>query len=78
MLPMRFAPTPQGEIVRRELDPRPPAPEMLPDWAPASRWALTYWRRICDDPRCSQEFAGIAARCQSAVARLIDRFLPAA
>jgi serine/threonine protein kinase HipA of HipAB toxin-antitoxin module len=74
MLPMFLAPTTQGELVPRDFAPRPPSPELLPEWTRACHWALGYWQRIRDDGRFSRDFTGHADRCHQMVARLRDRF----
>lgn len=76
MLPMLLAPTIQGELVHRDFTPRPPPPELLPDWTRACRWALEFWRRIRADDRFSPEFTAYAARWHDVVMRLRDRFAP--
>lgn len=60
MLPMLWAPGPQGEIVPRRFAPAPPLPSLLPIWREAAVLAERFWERLSDDGRLSAEFSGEA------------------
>jgi hypothetical protein len=61
MLPMLFAPGPQGEIVPRSFV-APPAPPALQEvHARVRPWACEFWQRIAADERVSADFRAIAA-----------------
>jgi hypothetical protein len=74
MLPMQFAPSGQGELVTRTLNPRPPLPESLADWTRACHLALSFWERVRSDPRVSRDFAKLASESHDTLSRLRDRF----
>lgn len=67
MLPMQWAPGPQGEIADREFTP----PPILPDRGEARRetreWALDFWQRVMMAPEVSEEFRGIARSAREKV-----------
>ncbi|MBI2515656.1 MAG: type II toxin-antitoxin system HipA family toxin YjjJ [Opitutae bacterium] len=60
MLPMLYAPGPQGEIVPREFRLAPPAPALREDWRQVLPWAVEFWRRLASDARVSDDFRRIA------------------
>lgn len=67
MLPMLFAPTRAGELVRRELTPAPPPPGYEEEWHAALSAALRYWAAVGDDARLSDDFRPV---CEDGLARL--------
>jgi hypothetical protein len=69
MLPMLYAPGPQGEIVPRTFALSQPLPRMREDWNSVLPLAIEFWCRVRDDSRISDDFRGIAAAAESAVAK---------
>lgn len=69
MLPMLFAPQ-NDQIVERELVPPAPSAATLAVWPRARALAEEYWQRLRADPRISEEFRSISARCLRALAAL--------
>lgn len=74
MLPMVWAPTPQGEIGERAFAPRAPMPGQLAGWSEAAVWAEVYWQRVAASPDVSPEFAERARTAGSLVARMRAQF----
>lgn len=70
MLPMLWAPGPQGELVERVFKPAPPVPAAADAWRVAVGWATDFWRNMAQDPRLSREFAGFAGTALKTVERL--------
>lgn len=70
MLPMLWAPGPQGEIVERSFVPAPPLPEMTGPWRVAASMAENFWERVTADDRISPDF-----RRKSALALEVVRHL---
>jgi hypothetical protein len=70
MLPMLWAPGPQGEIVDRGFNPVPPLPSLAEPWRDAARLAEDFWRRVLDGGRVSDAFATMAAKSLEVVRRL--------
>lgn len=70
MLPMLWAPGPQGEIAERPFIPAPPLPAIREIWHQAAARAETFWEQAADDPRLSREFALIAASALSTLRSL--------
>jgi hypothetical protein len=70
MLPMRWAPSAQGELVNRRHAPEPPIPTMRDAWHEAAEWAGQFWRQLALDPRLSKEFASIAEQAIATLSRL--------
>jgi len=70
MLPMLWAPGPQGELSERRFSPDPPVPAALAAWREAAGWAAEYWQNLSDDARLSREFAGFAREAILTVDRL--------
>lgn len=60
MLPMRFRPAGNGEVVERDYHPTLPAPAQRDDWLQAAPMALQFWQRVDDEPRISANFHAIA------------------
>ena len=60
MLPMLWAPGPQGELVERVFSPLPPAPAAMDAWQAAFPMALEFWQNLAADERLSVEFRGFA------------------
>jgi len=56
MLPMLWAPGPQGEIMERKLTTPRPIPAMAEACSRAEKFASDFWQRVKSDPRVSQEF----------------------
>lgn len=74
MLPMRFAPAANGELVDRELPPMPPHPEARADWAVAAELAVDFWTRVSIARSISRGFRAIASRSRAAIERAQARF----
>lgn len=70
MLPMLWAPGPQGELVERRFAPVPPVPAALDAWRDAAAWADEFWRNFAADGRLSPEFAGFAADARAGLEKL--------
>ncbi len=70
MLPMLWAPGPQGEIVPRTYAPAPPLPAALAAWREAAGWAAVLWERLTGEPQLSEEFQGFARIAAGTLARL--------
>ncbi len=62
MLPMLWAPGPQGEMPDRVFSPARPLPSMAASWSHAAPLAAEFWRRVASDARVSESFSTIAAR----------------
>ncbi|MCC5023451.1 MAG: type II toxin-antitoxin system HipA family toxin YjjJ [Candidatus Synoicihabitans palmerolidicus] len=74
MLPMRWAPTAQGELRDVDFVPTPPLPALEPAWRKAVVWAVTFWRLVAaDETTVSPEFRVIAGRALAIVERLQQR-----
>jgi HipA-like C-terminal domain len=63
MLPMNWAPGPQGEIRPRAFAPKPPIPRTAAAWLAASDLALEFWQSVVRDPKISADFVTIATEC---------------
>ncbi len=70
MLPMRFRPASNGEVLPREFMPVMPLPEFHAPWLQAAVMAQEFWKKAADDVRISDGFRGIAERAGQAVAAL--------
>ncbi len=66
MLPMLWAPGPQGELVERRFAPVPPVPAAQDAWRDAAAWADEFWRNLAADGRLSPEFAAFAGDARGA------------
>ena len=69
MTPWSFAPR-ADELVPFDFTPPLPEPAQAPVWRSAWEAATEFWRRAATDPRISEEFRAVAARCGAAVKRL--------
>ena len=74
MLPMVWSPSVQGEVVVRELVPRPPLPGAAGTWGEVAAWAVEFWRRVVEDAAVSAEFAAQARRAATQVERMRGLF----
>lgn len=74
MLPMQFAPGPQGELGERTLSPRPPWPSIHHVWREAASAAAEFWAEVIADPRISPSFLGIARDAASIVRDMAGRY----
>jgi len=72
MLPMLFAPQ-GGQVVSRTFEPPSPTAATLAVWPRARGLAERYWTRLCDEPRLSAGFRGIAAECLDVVRAIPQR-----
>lgn len=70
MLPMLWAPGPQGEITERNFAPAPPLPVALEAWRNAAGWAVEFWSRVLGDSRLSPAFRDIANGAQAVLRKL--------
>lgn len=67
MLPMLWAPTPQGEVVPRHFAPAPPLPEHRDDWCEAAGWAEDFWLRMVEETRLTPDFRSLAQEALATV-----------
>lgn len=74
MLPMIFAPGPQGEIIPREFQVSAPLPRLRDDWSTVLPWAQDFWRGVADDEKISADFRKLAVIARAAVANVAGRF----
>ena len=74
MLPMLWAPGPQGELIDRHFAPQPPLPAAAGDWCEMMGLAREFWNRVIADQRVSREFASTARAAGETLARLTERF----
>lgn len=74
MLPMRFRPSANGEVVAREYEVRLPLPEQRSDWRRAAVMALDFWQAILDDPDISGDFQRIAEKAKQTLGNAARRF----
>lgn len=74
MLPMRWAPGSQGELIERQFAPPPPLTAMTEPWRAAAGLAENFWDRVVGDSRLSPEF-GLMARGGGAVVRQLHRHI---
>lgn len=74
MLPMRFRPSANGEVVDREYEVRLPLPEQRSDWRRAVIMALDFWQAILDDPDISGDFQRIAEKAKQTLGNAARRF----
>lgn len=70
MLPMQWAPGPQGEIVNRPFAPAPPVPSWLGPWRDAAAMAVDFWDRVAGDARISPDFRRTAEDAGGVVRQL--------
>jgi hypothetical protein len=74
MLPMLWAPGPQGELMDRTFAPQPPVPAAAEAWREMLSLAREFWNRVIADQRVSREFAAIARKAGDVLTRLHERF----
>jgi hypothetical protein len=74
MLPMGWAPGPQGELIERPFSPQPPVPAAAEAWREMLDRAREFWSRVIADQRVSREFATSARAAGETLARLAGRF----
>lgn len=74
MLPMLYAPGPQGDLSERVFAPRPPFASVADVWADAAQAALSFWERVTAETRFSDSFRAIAAKNRDIVQRQLSRF----
>ena len=72
MLPMLFAPQ-DGQLVERPFQPAGATAATLSVWPRARDLAESYWRRLCEEPRLSEEFRRRCEGCLGAVRQLSPR-----
>jgi len=70
MLPMLWAPGPQGEIIPRVFRPGLPLPAARPAWLEAYPMALAFWQNAAADPRLSPEFLTFAWQAMDTLGKL--------
>lgn len=70
MLPMLWAPGPQGELVDREFSPAQPMPAMADASSRAVGLAVDFWQRVVGDSRVSPGFVAMAGRAGDRVRRM--------
>lgn len=73
MLPMLWAPTPQGELLELAFAPLPPVPADREIWLDSARLAVTFWQRVAADSRLSDSFRQRAEQCRAFVENLQRR-----
>lgn len=75
MLPMLWAPGPQGELVERTFVPLPPVPGAAADaWREMLPLAIDFWARVADDSRVAAESASRARDVGTLLERMGRRF----
>jgi hypothetical protein len=74
MLPMLWAPGPQGELMVRTFSPPPPVPAAAEAWREMLPLAQEFWNRVIADQRISREFAATARQAVELLTRLRGRF----
>jgi hypothetical protein len=74
MLPMLWAPGPQGELMERTFSPQPPVPAAAEAWREMLSLAREFWSRVIADQRVSREFAATARMAGEVLTRLAERF----
>ena len=74
MLPMHYAPGPQGDLSERAFAPRPPLAGVADVWGEAAGAALDFWGRVAAEARISAAFRAVAADNQATVARMLSQF----
>jgi DNA-binding transcriptional ArsR family regulator len=77
MLPMLFAPQ-DSQLIERPFEPAGPAAATLSAWPRARDLAESYWLRLCEESRLSEEFRRRCEGCLGAVRRLSRRGAPSA
>lgn len=74
MLPMLWAPGPQGELIDRIFAPQPPVPAAAEAWREMLSLAREFWSRVIADQRVSREFTITASQAGDVLTRLRGRF----
>jgi HipA-like C-terminal domain len=74
MLPMRFRPSGNGEVVPREYEVVPPLPEQRDDWHKIAPAAVQFWRTVCISPNMSPAFTKIAMTASEKLQAAMLRF----
>lgn len=72
MLPMLYAPQ-DGQLVDRPFEPMGLAAINLSVWSQARELAQIYWKRLCDEPRLTDSFRRLCARCLETLRKLPER-----
>jgi hypothetical protein len=72
MLPMRFRPASNGEIVEHRYAITLPTPEHQRDWHEAALMARVFWQRVGADTRISSEFRAIAGDASAMLERALQ------
>lgn len=70
MLPMLWAPGPQGEIANRAFAPAPPVPALVEPWRDAAGMVEDFWERVVGDARITPAFARMAEDALLVIRRL--------
>ncbi len=74
MLPMLWAPGPQGELMERAFAPQPPVPAAAEAWRQMLEPAREFWNRVAADERISRESTAAARTAGATLARLAGRY----
>jgi DNA-binding transcriptional ArsR family regulator len=72
MLPMLFAPQ-AGQLIERPFEPDGATAVTLSVWLRARDLAQSYWLRLCEEPRLSEEFRRRCQDCLAVVKQLSSR-----
>lgn len=74
MLPMLWAPGPQGELSERSFAPRPPLPAAAAEWREMLGLAREFWQRVAGDERISGNFRASAGSAGTVLTQLSASF----
>lgn len=74
MLPMLWAPGPQGELSERSFAPRPPLPAAAVEWREMLGLARDFWLRVAGDERISPNFRSTAKAAGGVLTQLSASF----
>lgn len=74
MLPMLWAPGPQGELGERNFSPRPPLPAAAAEWREMLGLAREFWQRVARDERISRNFRATAKSAGGVLTHLAASF----
>lgn len=72
MLPMHWAPSPQGELMERQLPPILPSTSNQPRFTEAALIAREFWQNLTDDPQLSDSFRLIAHQASQQLTPLFE------
>jgi hypothetical protein len=72
ILPMHWAPGPQGELAERRFSPELPAPASREAWLEMLPLAREFWSAVIADQRISRDFAATARAAGEVLARLAE------